>query len=186
MSNIIEFKIIDFKSQINPKGEDSPAVWQEKEDIVAETQNGQRLYLTRFRYIGDIPILCEEDCIKKNTGAVYQGELKKSQNTKYNDTIESIHWIDTWGGAPNPFCPQPDVSAKEERQASILAQSDLHTAAPMAALRTQEFPVERADEIYGEMLLRYARLAGKARKQLTKEYLEEKKQEASDENKKRN
>ncbi len=170
--NTLEFEVVSKSKSLKPS--DSTATYDIKEELIVKDMGGKYYSYTRFKRAGQI------DCAKDY---IYRGRvkpnIKKESHPEYHDMIEDVVFIGVWHGEPIlnkdkiPVDPPEDMPV--DREATILAQSDLHTAAPMAAeLAIKAWAShDNVDEIYMIQLLHFSRLARRAREQLTDEYVAE-------------
>jgi len=145
----------------------TPESYKDLEVLSVVDANGKRFELSRFRH--DKEITC-----KKNH--FYMGDTKSSNNPQNhpNDIFENVIAVMDFDGVETPFDGE-EIDPQLERQASILCQSDLHTCAPIVAAIVAARGVDITTEEKSMIALycHHSRLAGKAREQLTAEYLRE-------------
>ena len=169
MSEYIEFRVIDIQAKANTNPNKDVHEWQYKDKIVAETEGGQILNFNRFRRTSDIPLAINE---------IYRAKLvrtKKAEEKGWLPLIEDVRYIETWGGIDNPFFPEPSIPPtpeQSEREASILAQSDIHTAVALVAAEMQKAQYSEAQ--IKDLIKKYIAIARQVRIETTEEYKEQK------------
>ena len=166
----IEFKVLDKKIKLKNKNADSPYILY---TITCDYGKGLSSELGYFYHRGDVILRIDK---------FYRAGLKPA-NDKGGETIYKPYQIDGFGGAgivETPFDNEHDpFNEYTEHDAKLEAWGDIHTAAPIVAEyarrvveKTGQYP---SDKELMKWFIHTAHICRDARRELTRQYLKEKK-----------